>query len=115
MTIASGMTLALLFYMYFVVAGLILDNLSLPSAVWRSVLLVRYNFWATLGFIGVTFFITFGFIQIWLILVESVTSPVVLLLAVLGNAYIGTGLAMSLLVFYRTRLLRTAEQLKPAT
>lgn len=114
MMLSFGMTLALLFYMYFVVAGLILDNLSLPSAVWRSVLLVRYNFWSTLGFIGVTFFITVGFVQIWLILVGSMTSPVVLFLAVLGNAYIGTGLAMSLLVFYRTRLLRMAEQLNPA-
>ena len=113
--IASGVILSLLFYMYFVVAGLILDDLDLQSAVWRSVLLVRYNFWSTLGFIGVTLFITFGFIQIWLILVESVTSPIILWLAVLGNAYIGTGLAMSLLVFYRTRLLRTADQLNPAS
>ncbi|MBP7964447.1 MAG: hypothetical protein KBG20_03395 [Caldilineaceae bacterium] len=113
--IASGVILSLLFYMYFVVAGLILDDLDLQSAVWRSVLLVRYNFWSTLGFIGVTLFITFGFIQIWLILVESVTSPIILWLAVLGNAYIGTGLAMSLFVFYRTRLLRTADQLNPAS
>jgi hypothetical protein len=42
-------------------------------------------------------------------------SPIVIWLAVLGNAYIGTGLAMSLLVFYRTRLLSTADQLKSAT
>ncbi len=114
MTLASGMTLALMFYMYFVVAGLILDNLTLSAAVWRSVLLVRYNFWATLGFIGVTFLISVGFIQVWLVLVDYMANPVVLLLAVLGNAYIGTGLAMSLLVFYRTRLLSTADQLKPA-
>ena len=113
--IASGVILSLLFYMYFVVAGLILDDLDLQSAVWRSVLLVRYNFWATLGFIAISFFITFGFIQIWLILVESMASPIVIWLAVLGNAYIGTGLTMSLLVFYRTRLLSTADQLKSAT
>ncbi len=110
----TGTVLALLFYMYFVVVGLVLDNLSLPSAVWRSMLLVRYNFWPTLGFILLTFVITNGMYQIWLMLIQGLASPITLLVAVLGNAYIGTGLAMALLVFYRTRLLRTAEELQTA-
>lgn len=108
----TGAVLALLFYMYFVVVGLVLDNLSLPSAVWRSMLLVRYNFWPTIGFIVLTFVISSGFYQVWMLLVQTVPNPAVLAIAVLGNAYIGTGLAMALLVFYRTRLLRTAEELK---
>lgn len=112
MLMLSGLVLALLFYMYFVVVGLVLDNITLSSAVWRSMLLVRYNFWSTLGFILLTFVISSGFYQIWIILVQGVTSPAALLVAVLGNAYIGTGLAMALLVFYRTRILSTAEKLR---
>lgn len=112
--LSGGLTLLLLLYMVFVVAGLILDNLTLATAMWRSVMLLRHNLWSTLGFLGLTYIITNGFGLLWQPLVSVGANPAGLLIAVLGNSYIGAGLAMGLLVFYRTRLLRTANELQAA-
>ncbi len=102
----SGTVMVLFFYLYFVVAALILDNLPLHRAVAQSFLLVRKNFWATMGFIVLTTLITVGMALIMRQLTEI--SPVGIAAAIGVNAYIGTGLAMALLVFYRTRVLQAA-------
>jgi hypothetical protein len=110
----GGLVLLLFFYLYFVTAGLVLDDLPVHRAMMQSFRLVRNNFWATLGFVIVTNLITIGITLILNRLVEA--QPVGLVLAVGINAYIGSGLAMALLVFYRTRILRAAgEQVDLAT
>jgi hypothetical protein len=103
----GGITFLLFFYLYFVVVALVLDDLSIFDAVMCSMRLVRTNFWATLGFVLLVNLISIGFT---LLLAPMTTSaPGGTALAILINAYIGTGLTMSILVFYRTRLLKMEE------
>ncbi len=100
----SGMILVLLFYLFFVSAALILDNLPVHLAMVQSFVLVRSNFWATLGFVVLYNVIMAGVSLIMARL--TAWAPVGILVAILIYAYIGSGLTMALMVFYRTRILR---------
>jgi hypothetical protein len=102
--LAGAITLIVFFYLYFVTAALIMDNVPLNVAITRSVRLVQENFWSTLGFVLLSSLIGLG---ITLLLVQFAnTAWWSALLAVVVNAYIGTGLTMALLVFYRSRFIR---------
>lgn len=104
----SGMLLVITIYLYFVPVGLIMDDLNLFKAITQSFRLVRDNFAATLGLVILSRVITWGFT---LILERMIIyQPFGTLAAILINAYIGSGLAIGLLVFYRSRLLVAAGQ-----
>lgn len=100
---SGALALVLFFYLYFATAGIVMDNLSAPGAIKQSFLLVRTHFFATLGFFALSTLIGLG-ISLLLARLASyalwAVTPAILL-----NAYIGTGLTMALLIFYRTRLL----------
>jgi hypothetical protein len=99
----GGLVTVLFFYLYFVTVGLVLDNLTVRAAVKRSIGLVRTHFWATVGFFLLTNVISMG---IAFLLQEIVVIGTVgVMVSALINAFIGTGLAMALLIFYRTRLI----------
>ncbi|MEZ4661890.1 MAG: hypothetical protein R2911_30440 [Caldilineaceae bacterium] len=100
----GGLTFVVYFYLYFAVIGFIVDDLSIFDAVVRSMRLVRHNFWSTLGFIMVLNLISIGFSL--LLSPIAAQHPYGTVAAIVANAYIGTGLAMAVLVFYRTRLLQ---------
>lgn len=105
--LTGAMTLVLFFYLYFVTAALVMDNTTLLAAILRSLRLVRENFWATLGLLLLINLITLG---IALLLIQmAALAPWAGLIAIAVNAYIGTGLSMALLVFYRTRWIKGAE------
>jgi hypothetical protein len=105
--LAGAITLIIFFYLYFVTAALIMDNVPLNVAITRSMRLVQENFWSTLGFVMLSSLIGLG---IALLLVQFAnTAWWSALLAIVVNAYIGTGLTMALLVFYRSRLLRGVD------
>ncbi len=107
--LAGGLVMVAFVYLYFVTAGLVLDDLRVREAVTRSVLVVGRYFWATLAFIGLSYLIRAG---IGVLLARLATTGVPgTVVAALVNAFIGTGLAMALLVFYRTRILRLSEEL----
>jgi len=108
----SGVVLVLFFYLYFVTAGVILDDLPLYRAITQSFVTVRNNFWATLGFIVLYTVIMLGFG--YLLTTLAALTPIATIVAILVYAYIGSGLAMALLVFYRTRLLKQDERLVSA-
>jgi hypothetical protein len=104
----SSVSMLFVFYLYFVPIGLVLDNIGLLKAVRQSIQLARNNFWSTLGLLVLTLIITNG---IGLLLARLAQwQPVGTFTAVAINAYLGTGLAMALLVFYRTRLLAEAAK-----
>ncbi|HXF64205.1 MAG TPA: hypothetical protein VNK95_21435 [Caldilineaceae bacterium] len=103
----SGAVLVLFFYLYFVTAAVVMDNLPVHQAMAQSFVLVRNNFWATLGFVLLYNVISLGFALLMRQL--SVWMPVGTLAAIAINAYIGSGLTMALLVFYRTRLLKNEK------
>jgi len=110
MMLMGGLVTVIFFYLYFVTVGLVLDNLTVRAAVMRSIVLVRHNFWPTLGFFLLTNLISVG---ITLLLRQLVTGGAAgLLISALGNAFVGTGLALALLIFYRTRLLVSADRMQ---
>lgn len=108
MFVYLGAVLVILFYLYFVTAAIVLDDLPLHRAVVQSFLVVRNNFLATLLFIVLTSVIGVGITLIVRQLTE--VSSIGVAVAILVNAYIGSGLALALFVFYRTRILRTSAE-----
>ena len=104
-----GTMWVIFFYFYFVVAALVLDNLPVHRAMMQSFVVVRNNFWTTLGFVVLTNLILEGFTYITASLAGM--APVGTLAAIVLHAYIGSGLAMALLVFYRTRVLKQEDRL----
>ncbi len=108
--VMGGLVTVILFYLYFVTVGLVLDDLSVRAAVKRSILLVRHNFWPTVGFFLLTNLISVGMTLLLRGIVDAGT--VGLLIGGLVNAFIGTGLAVALLIFYRTRLLVSVDKMQ---
>ncbi len=105
----SGLTLAIFLYLYFVPVAIVLDDLPLRTALWRSMTLVRHNLGATLAFVLLTTLIAWGFGLLMRNL--ALANAAGLWLAIPLYAFIGTGLAMALLVFYRTRLIVMAQKM----
>jgi hypothetical protein len=105
--VAGALTLIVFFYLYFVTAALIMDNVPLNVAIMRSLRLVQENFWSTLGFILLSSLIGLG-IALLLIPLAGMAWWAALL-AIIANAYIGTGLSMAVLVFYRSRFIKGAD------
>jgi hypothetical protein len=99
-----GFSILLVFlYLYFVTAGLVMDDLTIRAAIVQSVNMVRRYFWSVLGFILLTNIISAG---IGLVLGQMIAYAAAgTLAAIVINAYVGAGLSMALLVFYRTRVL----------
>ena len=100
---SGGLSLIIFFYLSFATAAIVMDNLSAPEAMKRSIQVVRANFLATLGFVVVSTVIGLGISLLLLQMADLalwVVTP-----AVLMHAYVGTGLAMALLIFYRTRYI----------
>lgn len=72
-------------------------------AIYNSVHIVRRDLSGTLGLLLLSFVIVNGLGLIWR---QIAVSPTGLALAILGSAYVGSGLAAARLVFYRDRLAR---------
>ena len=106
---SGALTLVIFFYLYFATASIVMDNLSAPGAIKRSFQLVRTHFFPTLGFFELSALIGLG-ISLLLTRLASYALWTVTP-AILINAYVGTGLAMALLIFYRTRLLSSEATL----
>jgi len=104
----GGVTLVVFFYLFFVVPAIIMDDLKIFSAIKQSFTLVRSSFAVTLGFAFLTGFISVGFSLLLLPIAEMV--PAGTIAAIVINSFLGTGLAVALFVFYRTHILRMAEE-----
>jgi hypothetical protein len=103
----SAMAMVVSIYLYCVTAAIVVDDLPALRAVRQSWSVVRSNFWPTLGFILVYNLIAVGFTLIISGLAGA--SAVGMLVAIPVNAYIGSGLTLALLVFYRTRIVKQEE------
>lgn len=89
-----------LFYLYFVMDAIVIGELAPLAAIRRSVNLVRTSFGASFGLIALTLFISLGMQVIWSALTRQSWG---LPLAIIGNAYVASGLAAASMSFYRTR------------
>lgn len=106
-TLLAGGLSVIFFYLYFVSAGVIVDNLPIHRAIAQSFALVRRNFWSTLGFVVLHYIIVHGIALLMAQLADA--NQAGMFVAILVNAYIGSGLAMAFLVFYRSRLVKQEE------
>ena len=89
------------FYLFFVVDAMVLQNVGLQRAIVNSIVVVRSSFWSAVGFIILLNVIAAGLSVVWQWLAQSAT--IGLVAAIAGNAFIGSGLAAASLVFYRDR------------
>ncbi len=105
--ISLGLGLWLALNTFFTVQALVLQDVGLIKAVWRSFNVVRRNFWATLGLIFLSLLIQVGFGQIWQ---RLNTGSWQTLLSILGNAYIGSGVMAAIMTFYLDRYRRWREE-----
>ncbi|MFH1085078.1 MAG: hypothetical protein V1772_04885 [Chloroflexota bacterium] len=92
----------LLIYTAFFPQAVVLSDFKPLRALGATLRIVRTNFWSTLGLLLVVNLLSTGLGLIWArLLVRSTVTAVV---AILANAYIGTGLTLSMFIFYRDRL-----------
>jgi len=90
-------------YIGFMREGIVISGLGPLRAIYTSFNVVRRNLWATLGFLAITLVIRLGSGVIWHSLVNSTIG---LTIAIIGSAYIGSGLMAARMAFYRERLRR---------
>lgn len=93
-------------HLYFVVEAVVLQDVGPWSAVQNSFQVVRKNFWSALALIVLIFIISQGFGFIWTTVAQNTPG---VLLAAAGNAYIGTGLAVGVLLYYQDRYRHLAH------
>jgi len=96
----------LLIYVSFVPQAIAVSGKRPWAAVWQSLSLVRLNFWPAIGLLLLTNIIGAGMSLMWRLLMVS---PVGTVVAIVANAYVGTGLTMATFIFYRDRVERSQE------
>jgi hypothetical protein len=88
-------------YLAFVPQAILVGDDGVLQAIGHSISIVRMSFWSTLGLLVLVNVIMAGLMLVWDLLTVSAPGA---LLAIAANAYVGTGLAAAVLIFYRERL-----------
>jgi len=88
------------FYFFFAIDALFISRVSPWQALRMSLAIVRTYFWSSAGLIGLTLLISNGLNILWAALAAQAWG---LVLGIVGNAYIGSGLAAASMLFYRDR------------
>ena len=87
-------------YLAFVPEAILLGEDGVLRAIWHSMSVVRFSFWSTLGLLVLVNIIAMGLALVWQSLAAN---PAGALVAIVGNAFVGTGLAAAVFIFYRDR------------
>lgn len=88
------------FYLFFVVQAVVISGAGPLRAIRNSFLVVRHNLGSSLGLIVLTWIISMGMPVVWDAMTDN---PITAVLAILGNAYVATGLLAAGMLFYRER------------
>jgi hypothetical protein len=97
----------LMLYMSFFPHAVTLLHQKPLNALGSSFRLVRSNFWPTLGLLVLVNVLSTGLGLIWARLLAR--SALTTIVAILANAYIGTGLTLALFIFFRDRMAMLTE------
>jgi hypothetical protein len=89
-------------HLVFVVPGLLLGERPLLRAIGESVLLSHANLWSVFGLIVLAVVIYEGLGFAWSLPADDSWA---LLVGIVGNAFVATGLTSAAFVFYRDRLM----------
>lgn len=95
-------------YMYFVPQAIALTHAHTREAIRASMMIVRTNFWPSLGIILLTALIRMGMSYLWTILNTSLLGTIA---AIVGNAFVGTGLIAAVFAFYRDQSSAIRERM----
>jgi hypothetical protein len=90
-------------YLFFSVPAIFVSSAGPLQAIQRSVGTVRRHFWPSLALIMLTWLILAGMGRVWDLLASAVPAPYGVLLGILGNAYVASGLIAAGMVFYLQR------------
>lgn len=90
--------LLLSFYLFFGEEAVFVGELGGFSAIRESYRVVRTNFWSVAGLFLLITIISQGLGVVWLSLTRTLPG---LYVAILGNSFIGTGMAAAVMVYYR--------------
>jgi hypothetical protein len=107
-SIAFGLVTWLSFYGSFIVAALVVNDTNIWRAILNSVNVVLRNFWSTLWLFVLINLIGGGLTILWQ---QFSYGSWWTLIAIVGNAYIGTGLIAASMLFYQDRYTRWQEAL----
>lgn len=97
---------------WFVPDAIVVSEVGPLRAVANSLTVVRHYFWQTLGLLVASFIISAGLGSIFERLASTAPG---LLVGVVGNAFVGTGLAIASMGFYANRIDSLRGNLRPAT
>lgn len=95
-------------YLFYFIDDLVINENGLLQSVWNSMIMVRRNLWPTLGIILLTNVLGAGLMLIWQRLVFASWGMVI---AILGNAFVGSGLVAAVMIFYMDRYRKWQEEL----
>jgi len=98
--VAGSIVLWVGFILHFVTDAIVLDEVGVLQAIWRSLNIVWRNLWPTMGLILLSYVIGAGFTFIWDRVSSTIWGTAV---GILGTAYIGAGLTAAGLAFYADR------------
>jgi hypothetical protein len=101
LVVAWMLSFWLLLYLWFAAYAMIIDGVGVARAIWNSINVVQRNLLGTFGLILLTNLIGSGMFVIWQLFEGSWYGD---LLAIAGNAFIGSGLVAAAFVFYQDRL-----------
>lgn len=97
-------------YVGFAPEAIVMSGIGPLQALKASFNIVRRNFWGTLGFLAISYLIAIGSGVLWMSLVNSTFG---LIVAMVGSAYLGSGLLAARMAFYRERLRRWQNAIAP--
>jgi hypothetical protein len=87
-------------FFFFSALAIVVDSTTAIESFRRSYRVVRGYFWQTLGFIVAFMLVTGGFPFFWRYLLNA---PAGVAIAIIGNAFIASGMLAAAMLFYRDR------------
>jgi hypothetical protein len=100
--LAAGVLFATV-HLFFAVDAIFISGAGPLSAIQRSVVLVRQHLWPSVALILLTWLILAGMDRVWEFLATDLQSPIGVVLGILGNAYVASGLIAAGMIFYIQR------------
>jgi hypothetical protein len=88
-------------YTFFTIDAIVLNRAGPLQALSLSFAVVRENFGPTCRFVLVSLLIGTGVLRVWDVLIEN---PPGIAIALVGNAFLGTGLSLASMLFFQDRL-----------
>jgi len=90
-------------HLFFALDAIFVSNVGPLVAIQRSVRLVRRHLWPSLALILLSWLILAGMNRVWDVIATSLQAPYGIVVSILGNAYIASGLMVAAMIFYVER------------